>query len=83
MAAGSVPIYSGAPNIRDYVPDTCFIDFHAFKNHEELYEYISTMSDDTYITYLNCIKTFMKNPEKQANHPTKVVSVILSHIDNK
>lgn len=83
MAAGSVPIYSGAPNIQDYVPKACFIDFHSFKNHEELYKYISTMSDETYMNYLNCIKIFMEKLEKHANHPTNVVSVILEHIDNK
>lgn len=83
MAAGSVPIYSGAPNITDYLPKECFIDFHAFKNHEELYEYISTMTEETYKSYTNCIETFMKNPEKHPNHPTNVVSTILSHIDNK
>lgn len=83
MAAGSVPIYSGAPNITNYVPEACFIDFHKFKDHEELYEYISTMSDETYKSYLNCIQTYMENPEKHSNHPKNVVSVILSHIDNK
>ncbi len=83
MAAGSVPIYSGAPNITDYVPQACFIDFHKFKNHKELYKYISTMPKKTYKSYMNCIETFMKNPEKHPNHPTNVVSTILSHIDNK
>ena len=83
MAAGSVPIYSGAPNITDYLPKECFIDFHAFKNHEELYEYISTMTEETYKSYMNCIQTYMKNPTKNENHPENVVSVILSHIDNK
>lgn len=81
MAAGSVPIYSGAPNITDYVPKECFIDFHAFKNHEELYHYISTMSDEKYNSYLNCISKFMENPEKHENHSINVTKTILKHLD--
>ena len=46
-------------------------------------KYISTMPKKTYKSYMNCIETFMKNPEKHPNHPTNVVSTILSHIDNK
>ena len=80
MAAGSVPIYSGASNIKDHVPEACFIDFHKFKNHEELYTYISTMPDETYMSYLNCIQKYMSEPEKNPNHPKKAASIILSHI---
>lgn len=83
MAAGSVPIYSGAPNIDKHVPKECYIDFHAFKKHDDLYKYISTMPDEKYMSYLNCIRTFMSEPEKHANHPKNVVSIILSHIDEK
>ncbi len=81
MAAGSVPIYSGASNITDYVPKECFIDFHQFKNHEELYTYISTMPDKTYNSYLKCIKNYMTEPEKNINHYKNVVLTIISHID--
>lgn len=83
MAAGSVPIYSGISNITDYVPKECFIDFHQFKNHEELYAYISTMTDKTYNSYLKCIKNYMAEPEKNLNHPKQVTTLILSHIENK
>ena len=68
MVAGTVPIYSGAPNIKEYVPEACYIDFHAFKDYEELYNFISTMSDEKYLSYLSCIKDFLKEPEKLENH---------------
>ena len=80
MAAGSVPIYSGAPNITDYVPQECFIDYHAFQNLDELYNFLKTMSDDTYNQYLSCIQNVMKDPLKNENHYKNVAEKILSHI---
>lgn len=80
MAAGSVPIYSGAPNITDYVPKECFIDFYAFNNHEELYQYIKNMSDKKYNEYMSCISDFMKEPERHENYPPKVAKKIFDLI---
>lgn len=80
MAAGSVPIYSGAPNITEYVPQSCFIDFHAFQSHEELYDFLANMSDDTYNDYLDCIKDFMAEPESHPNHYKNVAQIILYHM---
>lgn len=52
-----------------------------------LSEELSNTKNGGYTTppsnFTNCIETFMKNPEKHPNHPTNVVSTILSHIDNK
>ena len=34
--AGCVPVYWGAPNITEHIPQNCFIDRRKFKSHEEL-----------------------------------------------
>lgn len=81
MAAGSVPIYSGAPNIETYVPTACFIDYHQFNDMEKLYHFIKTMDDATYKTYLKCMKDFMTNPERHPNHYKNVSKFILEHLD--
>ena len=81
MAAGSVPIYAGAPNITDYVPKACFINYNDFKSHEELYQFLTTMDDNTYQKYLNCIQKFMENPEKNPNHYKNVANKILKHLN--
>ncbi len=80
MAAGSVPIYSGAPNIETYVPKACFIDYHQFNDMEKLYHFIKTMDDATYKTYLKCMKDFMTNPERHPNHYKNVSKFILEHL---
>ena len=33
---GTVPIYRGAPDVHDYIPDDCFIDARRFETCEEL-----------------------------------------------
>ena len=38
LFAGSVPIYYGAPNISEYIPEDCFIDFGKFQNLENLFD---------------------------------------------
>ena len=80
MTARSVPIYSGAPNIKDYVPTGCFIDYHQFKSMDEMYHFLTTMDETTYQSYIDCMDKFMKNPERHPNHYKNVVRTILSHI---
>ena len=57
--AGCVPIYWGADNVLDYIPEGCFIDKRAFNNYNELYDCISNMNDDKYKEYLDNIETFL------------------------
>ena len=80
MAAGSVPVYSGAPNITDYVPKECFIDYHQFNDFKKLYQFLSTMDNHTYHSYLHCINEFMNNPERHPNHYKNVSQKILKEI---
>ena len=62
MAAGCIPIYWGAPDIKKYVPEGCFIDMRSFANLNDLYQFITNMSEETYNTYLENIKTYFRSP---------------------
>jgi len=44
LFAGSVPIYYGAPNISEYIPEDCFIDFGKFHNLEELFAFMQEIA---------------------------------------
>lgn len=45
--AGSVPIYFGAPNIRDFMPgENCFVDVRSYANPLELAQFINRCYDD-------------------------------------
>ncbi|SCZ67241.1 glycosyltransferase family 10 domain-containing protein [Thiohalomonas denitrificans] len=59
LFSGCVPIYFGANNIKDYIPEECFIDFRRYESFDELYEYISALSDDAYLEYQRNILEFI------------------------
>lgn len=61
LHAQIVPIYAGARNIRDYIPEDCFIDFYEVGSYERLYQLISGMSVEKYDTYLEAAKKLLQN----------------------
>jgi len=47
LTVGTVPVYRGAPNIRDFAPgDDCFIDVRDFANPAELAAYLDHLDHD-------------------------------------
>lgn len=63
LFAGCVPVYWGEPQIESLVPASCFIDFRQFVNssnpYQELYQYLSKMSEQDYIAYQEAGKQFL------------------------
>lgn len=55
FAAGCIPIYSGSDNIRDYIPENCFIDYNRFTSDQELYSYLKNMPKEEYEQYIENI----------------------------
>jgi alpha(1,3/1,4) fucosyltransferase len=59
MFARCIPIYLGANNIKNYIPQNCFIDRRNFELMESLYEFISSVNEDEYYKYTDNIKRFI------------------------
>jgi len=38
LFVGSVPVYLGAPNVTDYIPASCFIDWRQYQSFDHLYQ---------------------------------------------
>ena len=57
FTSGCVPIYYGAPNISDFVPNNCFIDRSKFKSTDEVHEFLMSLPDTD--EYLSNIKDFL------------------------
>lgn len=62
MAAGSIPIYLGAPDITLLVPENCFIDFRKFKSYPELHAFLNKLSENDLARYRENIKNFLLGP---------------------
>ncbi|WDL95353.1 glycosyltransferase family 10 domain-containing protein [Alicyclobacillus sp. ALC3] len=58
--AGCVPVYWGDSHVTDTIPPECFIDRGHFNTHEELYAYLTQMSDAQYNGYLDAIEAFLQ-----------------------
>jgi len=59
--AGCIPIYLGPKNVYEQIPENTFIDKRKFGTYEELYSFISQMSDDEYMKYIENIGIFLNS----------------------
>jgi hypothetical protein len=59
--AGIVPVYWGAPNVADHIPQECFIDMRDFDSYAELYAYLKSMTYERYCQYLEAIDEFIRS----------------------
>ena len=59
MAAGCVPVYWGAPNVEEYVPRGCYIDYRRFGDYKELNRLLKGMRRDEYDGYIGDIRRFL------------------------
>ena len=61
--SGCVPIYWGASNISHYIPDGCYIDMRNFSDYEQLYKYLSDISESEYSEYQQRIYNYISSRE--------------------
>ena len=63
FTAGSVPVYLGAPNVTDYIPEGCFIDYRDFESNEEMYQFLCNITEEEYDIYLQNMREFIDSPK--------------------
>lgn len=76
-----VPIYLGAPNIRNYIPSNCYIDRDHFHNDFDLYEYISNINESQYDDYLINIEIFLKSHKYNEFLASSLAEIMLNEFD--
>ena len=77
FAAGNVPVYWGAPNITDFIPEGCFIDRRNFATLDDLYVYLKTMPEEEYNGYLERIRTYLQSEKAQAFTPENFEKIFI------
>lgn len=78
--AGCIPIYWGAPNVTDHIPANCFIDRRKFNSHEELYHYISNMSEVEYSVILSNIEDYLFSEQSTPYRAETFAKTIVKHV---
>ncbi len=63
--SGIVPIYYGATNISNYVPENCYIDYSKFNSISEMHSYIDGIDKETHNSYLENINAFLLSDKRQ------------------
>ncbi len=78
--AGCVPVYYGAPNVTDYIPESCFIDFRKFSSYEQLYQFMKNMNEKTYSEYIGNIKLFLQSEKSYPFSAECFVDTLINEI---
>ena len=78
--AGCVPIYLGASNVTDYIPENSFIDKRKFSDYSELFDYITELSEDDYMQYLQSIEDYIKSEKILPFGAESFVNIIFNEI---
>lgn len=81
--AGCVPIYWGANNITDYIPKNCFIDKRKFETYDELYQYISNITDAEYLNYLTNIEMYLNSEQIQQFSAQNFANTVIKEVLNE
>jgi hypothetical protein len=61
--AGTIPIYHGAPNINDHIPQNTFIDITKFKNYKKLSIFLNNLTAKEISEYQMNIKNFLSSDD--------------------
>jgi len=84
LKAGSIPVYLGAPNIRDLVPENIFIDIRKFNyNFNSLYKYLREIDSKSMNIMQENGLNFLRNSSLIRNYlPENIAKQIISAIEN-
>lgn len=72
LVCGTVPIYLGAENITDYVPEECFIDMRGYKNFSELERRLDSITESEFTSYQKAATKFLNSDRFKYWLPEKV-----------
>ncbi len=82
MRYGSIPVYLGAPNISDLIPEGCFVDIKKFSGIDHLFNFLSEMSDAERHRYLSNIDEFLSSEKRYPFSVDCYVSTLIGHFVN-
>ena len=76
LSAGIVPVYKGAADILQFVPQECFINYDQFRSIDEMYEYLEGMTEEEYNHYLSAIREFLMQHDNTPFSETRLAEYV-------
>lgn len=80
FCSGCVPIYWGAENIRELIPEVCFIDRRNYKSYDDLYEYLRSVTPDEFRKYQSNIVDFLKSEKCTPFSPAAFAGTLMEYV---
>lgn len=81
FAAGCVPIYWGASNIQEYIPENCYILRENFQSMDELILFLQSMKETEYKKYIEAIRKYLNSPQAQLFTKENFANTIIRQIE--
>jgi hypothetical protein len=78
--AGCIPIYYGAPDIKDFVPEDSFIDFRNFNDYNALRNYILNFSDNQASAMLKKAREYLSSSQFSKHDESKIINSIFQKV---
>jgi len=82
LNAKVIPIYLGAPNINEFLPKECFIDFREFNDEKNLNNFLTNMNVDDANKYLDAAYNFLCSVNIKRNSCQFFSKQIINEIKN-
>lgn len=80
LVNGCVPIYWGADNVEEHIPENCFVDRRKFKNTSEVHEHLLSISEKEYKRYQDNIFQFLESNDATKFSSKYIASTIVKHV---
>jgi hypothetical protein len=80
IAAGVVPVYYGAPNVKDHIPPECFIDVRDSDDYVKILAMMREMTYEQYMGYMNAMKEFVTSEKSNQYRNDHFVNNMINHI---
>ncbi|MBI3793934.1 MAG: hypothetical protein HY280_04290 [Nitrospinae bacterium] len=80
FSSGCVPIYWGASNVADYIPEDCFIDRKKFNNHQELYKFMVSMTEGEHQAYRERIAKYLESENAGRFSPEAFAETVVNAV---
>lgn len=85
--SGCVPVYWGASNISEYIPEDCFIDRRKFKDTESVYRFLKGITEKEFLNYQQRIVNFLASeaavPFSAEAFADTIVKTIVKDLEHK
>lgn len=78
--AKTLPIYLGAYNVSEYIPNDCFVDLREFSSYEDLYQYLKNMGKKEYEDRIDAIEDFLKSDKFHALFSSEAIAKTLFNV---